>query len=356
MENQENFEQIFVDEQDMQEEPDKKSTWPKKIIVLTLVGLLVFSISNSSNSKTNSVDEYKSIIARSKTDFFENFSAGQVYSNVNIYFDETILPEERIRVQKNIDLALEYMHVPLSAKTVDLRIFDDYDALEKDMFENIPDGMIETVTYDLSPKGVFGNNPKCDVPGSVGATYDEGWIRPRIFILTECGWEQDENDVWQLTDPDVVAHELAHVAQDGWFNSDFYTWSCFVPKWFSEGQPQFVSAQIATLDSDFDYKYFRSLWIYWEPDGNVEEDEDYESSFGPYSDGAFAFEYLVGKYGWKKIETLVTKLNIFPVYECGTKDIHERFKKAFKTTYGISLSRFYEDVKPYIKWNIKNLE
>ncbi|MCX6402606.1 MAG: hypothetical protein NT032_01485 [Actinobacteria bacterium] len=273
-----------------------------------------------------------------------------------MYLDESITAAEAIRLHENIDLAMQFLHEPLSTKTFDIRIFDDYESLKADMLDMTPQYMVSSVNYDLSEEGVFGADPECEIGGSVGVTYGEGWIRPRIFILTECGWAKDSDGIYQLTDPDVIAHEITHVAQDSWFGTSYYTWSCFVPKWFTEGQAQFVSAQIATLDNNFDHRLFRSYWIYWGPDSKLEPDEDYESMYGPYSDGAFAIEYLVGKYGWESFDRLVTKLQVIPVYECGDSDVHERFAEAFKITYGISLASFYKQIEGYIDWNLSELE
>lgn len=344
-------------------EPEIGTQKPKRRFVSWIVAFALiawFFNSNVSNEKissnSNSNSEYESIISQSKLNFFDKFESGPINSNAIVYLDETITESESVRIYENIDLAMEYLHVPLTAKTFDIRIFDDFEALKKDMLNMTPASVFDSVKDDLSPKGVFGLNKDCEVEGSVGVAYDEGWFRPRIFILTECSWQEQSDGTWLLMDPEVIAHEISHVAQNYWFGSDFFTWSCFVPNWFTEGQPQFISAQIASLEGEFDYELFRKSWVYWDPDGNVKPHEDYESEYGQYSDGAFAIEYLVGKYGWEKIDLLVTKLNIAPVYECETSDIHERFSSAFKLTYGISLDKFYDEVADYILWNLDDLD
>lgn len=348
----------FEEDSDVSQEVTKKSSknWLSWLVVISLV--VWFFNSTSEEIKSEEVDgnKYSKIIDQSVTNFFEEFDSGEIYSNAIVYLDKTITASESVRIQENIDLALEYLHQPLSTTTFDIRIFDDYETLKADMLSMTPSSMKSSVAEELSNDGVFGENKDCEMPGSVGITYDEGWFRPRIFILTECAWEEDSSGNWLLTDPEVIAHEIAHVAQNNWYGSSFYTWSCFVPKWMTEGQAQFVSAQLASIEKGFDYKHFRKSWMYWDPNGKVEPDEDYESKYGAYSDGAFAYEYLIGKYGWDKFETLVSKMNIFPKYQCETSDIHERFATAFKTTYGYSLAKFYKEVEDYISWNMEELD
>ncbi len=355
----ENEEQMSIDQEvSVLEVKKPKRKWLRWIVALILITW--FLNSNSSSGKdpadSDSYSEYQSIVDQSKTNFFDAFTPGEINSNAVVYLDETITEDESVRIYKNIDLAMEYLHVPLTAKTFDIRIFDDYEALKKDMLYQTPASVKDSVLEELSDEGIFGLNKDCEWSGSVGVTYDEGWFRPRIFILTECSWEEQPDGSWLLMDPEVIAHEIAHVAQNYWFGSDFYTWSCFVPNWFTEGQPQFISAQIATLEKEFDYELFRESWVYWDPDTKLKPHEDYESEYGQYSDGAFAVEYLVGKYGWEKIETLVAKLNIFPVSSCETSDIHDRFASAFKITYGVSLERFYREIEDYIRWNLDEMD
>lgn len=344
--------------QDASQAVAKKSgkKWVIWVIVAALVLWFFNSTSNDISDNEIADDKYSKIADQAVTNFFQEFDSGEIYSNAIVYLDETITATESVRIQENIDLALQYLHEPLSTTTFDIRIFDDYQALKKDMLNMTPVSMKSSVNEELSSDGVFGENKDCEIPGSVGITYDEGWFRPRIFILTECAWEEDDSGNWLLTDPEVIAHEIAHVAQNDWYGSSFYTWACFVPKWMTEGQAQFVSAQLASLGKGFDYKHFRKSWMYWDPNGKVEPDEDYESKYGAYSDGAFAFEYLIGKYGWDKFETLVSKMNIYPNYKCETADIHKRLASAFKVTYGYSLKKFYAEVEDYISWNMAELD
>lgn len=355
MENEplDNLENDLMSDEDKKEPRKKLLSW---IVFFGFVVLLFSSTNNSSNPATTENAKFEHIIEQSTTNFFKEFDSGPIYSNAIVYLDETITPSESVRIYENIELALAYLHEPLSTTTFDLRIFDDYEALKSDMLKFTPVSMQDAVEDDLSKDGIFGSNSNCRIPGSVGVTYDEGWFRPRIFILTECGWMQDAEDNWKLTDPEVIAHEIAHVAQNNWYKSTFYTWSCFVPRWMTEGQAQFISAQLASVGKGFEYKKFRKAWMYWSPNAKLAPDENYDSDYGPYSDGAFAFEYLIGKFGWDYFETLVSKLNISYKDKCGTAEIHERFARAFKEAYGYSLTKFYREVSDYISWNISELD
>ena len=351
----ENEEQIAFEENT--ESPAPKAKSKKKIFsvfVLLVIGAWYFSTQATSGTRPQN---YAAIVESASDNFYAEFQPGAINTELNLNIGGDINDDEQILIYRNLDLATSYLGGALDGKTIWIDIFDDPLKLKAKLLKDIE--VLDNgsgLEADVMPDGFFMDNLNCDSNGSIGMTYSEYWDDPAIFILANCGWEEKKNGEYQIYDPDVISHELVHVAQEEWFGMDHTYSYCFVPKWYSEGQAQFVSALISTLDGTLDPKYFRSAWLDYLPDGNLTDDESYDSDQGPYSDGAFAIEYLVGVYGWDMLAKLIDNLNIVKTSECEASDVEERFSQAFEKTFTITLEKFYADVKPYINWNVEKLE
>jgi hypothetical protein len=328
----------------------------KLISALVVVSLGAWFVSNQMSTGTN-LKDYASILASSSKNFYAEFQPGAITTELNINIGGDINDDEQILIYRNLDLATSYLGESLKEKTIWIDIFDDPQKLKVKLLKDIAVlGYESGLEEDVMPGGFFMDNLDCDSNGTIGMTYSDYWEDPAIVILANCGWEEKGNDEYQIYDTDVFSHELVHVSQEEWFGMDHTYSYCFVPKWYSEGQAQFVSSLISTIDGTLDPKYFRTAWLDYLPDGNLTDDESYESDQGPYSDGAFAMEYLVGVYGWDMLAKLVDNLNIVKTSECEESDVDSRFSAAFEKTFNITLEKFYADVKPYIKWNIEKLD
>ncbi|MEY2673214.1 MAG: Peptidase superfamily [Actinomycetota bacterium] len=337
--------------------PDHQKPKSKKGLV-TVIIFLVFAgwFINDRDPSELKATPHLEILEKSSVNFYEKFKPNKIEAKIDLVFDENFTDDEKISMYRNIDLALSYLNPVLKNKRIGLRVFFSRNELSKDLLAGEKGSdRYEGLLEDLGPDGVFGNDPNCFSPSTVGITYSNLWDDTYIYILAKCAWEKNSDDEWDLLDPDVFAHELVHAAQESWFGPKSEFFYCFMPNWFVEGQAQFVSSRISTVDGQLNPYLFRKLWLGWEPNGKLEDDESYESKLGPYSDGAFAIEYLVGKYGWKKLEKLVENLDIRERGDCGDSYVHERFNFAFRQTYKQSLKTFYREVRPYIKWNKKEL-
>jgi hypothetical protein len=356
VENKENFEMASNEQQDVLEVPVKKSYSKKNFLVIVLIVALASWMINTQTGSTKKIANFKNISALASQDFYNEFKPSKITSDLNLNFGSDITDDEKITIYRNLDLATSYLENTLKGKLIWIDIFFHKQELKKKLLEDVQyidfDSGIEA---DVAEDGFFMENKNCDSVGSAGMTYSEYWPETSIFILTECAWEEKANEEWQLIDPDIFSHELTHAAQESWFGEfNSYSW-CFVPKWFAEGQAQFVSSRISSIDGTLDVDHFRTAWLDYEPNGLLDDDVTYEADRGPYSDGAFAIEYLVGKYGWDKFAKLIKKLDIRETSQCDVYDINSRFSGAFKQTYKISLKAFYDEAKEYINWNVEKL-
>ncbi len=350
----ENEEQIALDVEEITPQP-KTSSKKKWLIFVVLIGLAAWFV-NTQTSAVKSPTSYKTIIESASENFYEVFPRVAPESNVNLVIDSEILDDERISIYRNIDLAVSYLNPALKGQDFGIRVFFNTGTLRKDLLKYQEDEYwYSYLLEDLSEDGIFGSGSDCASESSVGITYSDYWEDSYIYILAKCAWEKNSNDEWELLDPDIFSHEIAHVAQDKWFGANSYYYNCYIPKWFSEGQAQFVSSRISSMTGELDPELFRKNWIDFEPNGMMSDDESYSAEYGPYSDGAFAVEYLVGKYGWHKLDKLIENLNIIETSNCNASDVHDRFSAAFKKTYKQSLASFYAEVKPYILWNVEKL-
>ncbi len=161
---------------------------------------------------------------------------------------------------------------------------------------------------------------------------------------------------------DILYHEVFHAVQ--WMNS--YVTATFQGKqswgpgaistWLREGQAEYFGL---LLKEDFNWKRY-SFDV-----GNIVSSNlpqqwttDYAylngySSNDAYFLGGLMYEYLLAKYGLQKtlnIHDETTKLVKIGDFDQSTRYVP--FENAFQTTFGQSMSSFYEEVKPYVQWCI----
>ena len=162
---------------------------------------------------------------------------------------------------------------------------------------------------------------------------------------------------------DILYHEVFHAVQ--WVNSYItapflgnQSWgTSAIASWLVEGQAEYFGL---LLKEDFKWNGF-SLDVANLVESNLPQqwiaDYAYLNGYSPnnanYFLGGLMYEYLLAKYGLQKtlsIHDETTKLGKIGDVNQSTRYIP--FETAFQTTFGQSMSSFYEEVKPYVQWRI----
>jgi hypothetical protein len=107
----------------------------------------------------------------------------------------------------------------------------------------------------------------------------------------------------------LLKHELCHLFLN------ILTDSYYKPKWLIEGVCGYASGQIPQYKRPEKLINFLSIWDKFGP--------------GTYGESSFAIEFLVNKYGKKKILELLKRLK--------EKPDEARFKQIFFDVYGVNL-------------------
>jgi hypothetical protein len=303
-------------------------------------------------------NRYENISAYATTSFMKNFEMQPINTNVEYFIDPEINDDEKIMIYRNVDQALKFLGSEFRTKDLFVYVFSSRNWGRSQLTDIATDeNMKSWINEDFDIGGQF-EQKDCDVdyPTSAGLAYVY-WGDPVIAIDASCGFTTELSGERVFAHPELITHEITHAAQETWFGENFANRDCFMPRWFSEGQAEFVSVQTATTQGELDPEKFRMKWLDYQPNTVLTDDESFEQddSQGPYSDGAFAIEYLVGKHGWKKMEQFMALLVKNSTDVCTPDTGMTIFSPAFKSVYKQSISDFYDEVRSYISWNVRTM-
>ena len=129
-----------------------------------------------------------------------------------------------------------------------------------------------------------------------------------------------------------------------------------VATWLHEGQAEYFGL---LLKEDFQWKSF-SLDAGKIVGSNISQQwkTDYKylngyTSNDSYFVGGVMYEYLLAKFGLEKTLRIYNdSVNLVKIGDFDTATRYVPFETAFESTFGQSVSSFYEEVKPYIQWSV----
>jgi len=302
---------------------------------------------------------------------------GNVYEPFSVIWDPSTSALKRRLYTAQLDVMRKY-YSPMVPKGSKITVFilgsdKDWDTKQvTDYFSAYPDfdSSNKEKTFDVSstcaaPDGYLLPDPSTSNSYS---TY-RGWgvgIEPKIAAAMVAYSNCDVNP-----ELDILYHEVFHAVQ--WTNS--YVTATFVKSqkktkgkqswgtgsvatWLMEGQAEYFGL---LLKDDFQWNSFSldSGGIFKANISQQWRTTDLSvlntySSTDSYFVGGLMYEYLLAKYGLEKTLSIhdetVKNAGLVMSFTLPEASQYAPFEKAFQSTFGQSVSSFYEEVKPYIEW------